>query len=198
MGYNWVLPGYSGVHTGYYWVLTGYYGVHTGYYGGTQVSRIGAQGGARRGTRLDGCARPLCVGAGAAAKARKKCSGYSTDRRGYSSGTHDVHHVVRGLFTAAGRGRPLLADSAHTCVVSSVTANAAAAIPTTRAPTTAAPTYAPDGAPPWPLRWASALRRPSIGCGLRGHGGSAQPRPWQAPLTVHAVPHVQGAHCRPR
>ena len=172
-GYYGVLTGYYGVHMGYYWVFTGYHGVHTGYYGGTQVSRIGAQGGARRGARLDGCARPLCVGARAAAKAKKACSGHSADHRGYSSGTHDVHHVVRGLFTAAGRGQPLLADSAHTCGVSSVTANAVAAVPTTRAPTaipTTLATYAPDGAPPRPLRWASALRRPSIGCGLHGHG----------------------------
>jgi hypothetical protein len=29
------------------WGTIGYYGVHKGYYGGTQVSRIGAQGGAR-------------------------------------------------------------------------------------------------------------------------------------------------------
>jgi hypothetical protein len=96
-----VLTGYYWVNTSYYWVLVGhsrvhpgYSGVHTGYYGGTQVSRIGAQGGARRGTRLDGCARPLCVGARAAAKACKKCSGYSADRRGYSSGTD---HGVRAL-----------------------------------------------------------------------------------------------------
>jgi hypothetical protein len=34
----------------------------------------------------------------------------------------------------------------------SVTANALSAISTIRAPPTAAPTYAPDGAPPWPLR----------------------------------------------
>ncbi len=220
MGYTRGTMGYTqaaiGVHTGYYWgthgvlwgthrLLLGYtratIGVHPGYYGGTQVSRIGAQGGARRGTRMDGCARPLCVGARAAAKARKGCFGYSADRRGYSSGTHDVHHVVRGLFTAAGRGRPLLADSVHTCVVSSVTANAVAAIPTTRAPTaipTTLSTYAPDGAPPWPLRWASALIWPSIGCALRGHGGSAQPRPWKAPLTVDAVPRVQGARFGPQ
>jgi hypothetical protein len=43
-----------------------------------------------------------------------------------------------------------------------------------------------------------ASEPPSIGCGLRGHGGTAQPRPWQAPLTVDAVTHVQGARCRPR
>ncbi len=203
LGYSRATFWYSRATMGYTQATFGYtrgtMGVHTGYYWGTQVCRIGAQGGARRGTRLDGCARPLCLGARAAAKAKKACSGYSADRRGYSSGTHDVHHVVRGLLTAAGRGRPLLADSANTCGVS-MTANAVAAvpttraptaIPTTRAPTTAAPTYAPDGAPPWPLRCAGALRRPSIGCGLRGHGGSA-------PLTVDAVPHVQGARFGPQ
>jgi hypothetical protein len=75
-------------------LLWGTHGVQLGH----ASMRIGAQGGARRGTRLDGCARPPCVGARAAAKARKECSGYSTDRRGCSSGTDaDVHHVERAL-----------------------------------------------------------------------------------------------------
>jgi hypothetical protein len=83
---------------------------------------------------------------------------------------------------------------AHTCGVS-VAANAVAAIPTTRAPT-----YAPDGAPPVAatVGRANALRRPLIGCGLRGHGGFAQPRQWRAPLTVDGVPHVQAARCQLR
>ncbi len=101
LGAHGVLWGTRGAVWGTPVVLWGTHGVLWG----TQVSRIGAQGGARRGTRLDGCARPLCLGARAAAKARKKCSGYSTDRRGYSSSTHDVHQFVLGLFTTPGRGR---------------------------------------------------------------------------------------------
>jgi hypothetical protein len=52
-----------------------------GYYGGTQVSRIGAQGGARRGT-WSGTHGLSWLGLRAAVRACKGCSGYSTDRRG--------------------------------------------------------------------------------------------------------------------
>ncbi len=102
LGYSRATIGYSratmGCSRGTIGVHTGYSGVHTGYYGGTQVSRIGAQGGARRGTRLDGCARPPCVGVRAAAKAKKACSGYSADRWG-------THRVLTTSCALASRTR---------------------------------------------------------------------------------------------
>jgi hypothetical protein len=84
------------------WGTIGYYGVHKGYYGGTQVCRIGAQGGARRRARV-GLARPLCLGLRAAAKPCNGCCGYSTDRRRHSSGTAEAVHFVRALVS---RTRP--------------------------------------------------------------------------------------------
>ncbi len=78
-----------------------------------------------------------------------------------------------------------------------------AAIPTTRAPTaiptTLAPTYAPDGAPPWPLRMVELAHSggPLSAAAVVAMAVRAA-SPWQAPWIVHAVPHVQGARCRPR
>jgi hypothetical protein len=141
----------------------------SGYYGGKQVCRIGAQGGARRGTRLDGCARPPCLGSRAAVRACQGCSGYSTVRLG-------THRVLTTCTTRMRlqRSRP----------------------------------------PERPLRPRRRMRRtvlprgrcggpahsggPRSAGGLHGHGGSPQPRPWQAPLNVDAVPRVQGARCRLR
>jgi hypothetical protein len=60
----------------------------------------------------------------------------------------------------------------HACGVSSVTGNALAAVPTTKAPFA---TYAPDGAPPpWPLQMGRASERPSIG------GRPTRPRRFRA------------------
>jgi hypothetical protein len=151
----------TGYH-GYHGVLQGNHGVLTGYYKVAQVCRMGAQGGARSGTRLDGCARPPCVGSRAAAKARKKCSGYSTVRLGTHRvlttcnrlGVHCLLHQAEGGTNLRTMSKKHVFTNVHTCGVS-VTANALAAIPTTRAPT-----YAPDGAPPWPLRWVGPAGGP--------------------------------------
>ncbi len=87
------------------------------------------------------------------------------------------HQAERGPGFVDDVGKHMLTN-VHSCGVS-LTPNALAAVRTTGAPTTAAPTYAPDGTPPWPLAAhgrAGTLRRPLIGCGLRGHAGSAQAR----------------------
>ncbi len=96
----------TGVLTGCYWVftatigvLTGYYGVLTGYYGGTQVSRIGAEGGARRGTRLDAHGLPVWARELLRSHARSAL-GTPPSARGCSSGTD---YFVRGLVS---RSRP--------------------------------------------------------------------------------------------
>ncbi len=64
--------------------------------------------------------------------------------------------------------------------MSSVAANAVAAVPTTRAPTaipTTLSTYAPDGAPPWPLRWPLRWARPAGGLDRRAaYAAMAVPR----------------------
>ena len=74
-----VLTGYS---RGYYGALPRYCGVLTRYHRGSQVSRSGAQGGARRGARV-GSAPPFWLGSRGGCNG---CSGYSTVRVGYTLG----------------------------------------------------------------------------------------------------------------
>jgi hypothetical protein len=91
-------PDTIGYSRGYYGALTRYCGVLTRYYRGSQVSRSGAEGGARRGTWV-GCARLFWLGSRGCCNG---CSGYCTVRWGTHWGTDDVHHFVRAWPTARG------------------------------------------------------------------------------------------------
>jgi hypothetical protein len=107
---------------------------------------------------------------------------------GYSSGTADMcahgqpHQAEGGpsLRTTISKTHSL--TDVHTCGATSVTANAVQpSRPPERQPRRMRRTVLPRGPCGGPDQRAALDRlRPSIGCGLRGHGGSAQPRPWQA------------------